>query len=120
MDTTFREMSDEKAFSADIDQFLAAHAPVETKHIFKNRLVQDLYDVVNSPQCARLRTTEEICGALLPYITPIINDPIAYSEAVTWPAFYGVKHHIETGEKEFKKLDPLTSMCVSIYFYIYH
>ncbi len=120
MDTTFREMSEEKAFSVDIDQFLAAHAPVETKHIFKNRLVQDLYDVVNSPQAARLRTTDEIRSAFLPYITPIINDPIAYSEATTWPAFHGVKYHIETGEKEFTKLDPLTSMCVGIYFYIYH
>jgi hypothetical protein len=120
VDTLFREMSEEKAFSLDIDEFLAAHAPVETKHIFNNRLVQDLYNVVNSPQAARLRTTDEIRGAFLPYITPIINDLVAYAEATTWHPFSGVKHHIETGEKEFKKLDPLTSMCVSIYFYIYH
>jgi hypothetical protein len=112
-------MSEENAFNLDIDEFLAQH-PIENKHIFKNKLVQDLYDVVNSHQVARLRNTDEIRSALLRYITPIINDPVAYSEATIWPAFYGVKHHIETGEKEFKKLDPLTSMCVSIYFYIYH
>ena len=94
--------------------------PIQQKHIFRNKHVQDLHDLVNSYRVANLRTADDIRGALLPYITPIINDPVAYSEATSWSAFYGVKKQIETGKKEFKLLDPLTSMCVSLYFYIYH
>lgn len=99
---------------------ISVEYPIEEKCIFNNKLVQDLYDFANSNEVARLRHTDEIRHALLPYITPIINDPVAYSEATTWYPFSGVKNHIETGKKEFKLLDPLTSMCVGVYFCIYH
>jgi hypothetical protein len=113
-------MSKKDTINEEIINEILTQYSIEERRVFNNKLVQDLYDVANSHQVARLRTTEEICYALLRYITPIINNPVAYAEATTWYAFSGVKKHIETGEKEFKLLDPLTSMCVSIYFYIYH
>jgi hypothetical protein len=88
--------------------------------VFKNKLVQDLYDRANSKQVAKLDNTDTIKEALLPYITPVIKDITAYSEATVWPEFRGVSRQIETGEKEFKRMDPITSMCFSLWMNIYH
>jgi hypothetical protein len=88
--------------------------------VFKNKLVQDLYDRAHSKQVAALKHTDTIKEALLPYITQVINDAVAYSEATTWSEFRGVSHQVETGEKEFEKMDPITSMCFSLWMYIYH
>jgi hypothetical protein len=88
--------------------------------VFKNKLVQDLYDHAKSKEVAVLKHTDTIKEALLPYITLVINDAAAYSEATTWSEFRGVSRQVETGEKEFDRMDPLTSMCFALWMNIYH
>lgn len=88
--------------------------------VFKNKVVQDLYDRAHSKEVAELKHTDTIKEALLPYITPVINDVAAYSEATTWSEFRAISHQVETGEKEFKLMDPITSMCFALWMNIYH
>jgi hypothetical protein len=89
--------------------------------VFKNKLVQDLYDHVNSSQVANLDHVDHITTSLLPYINAVITDPEAYIEAKTWSEFYGVSSHIDDGgKKACGRLDNNASMCFSLWMYIYH
>jgi hypothetical protein len=88
--------------------------------VFKNKLVQNLYDRAYSKQVAVLKHTDTIKEALLPYITLVINDAAAYSEATTWTEFRAVSRQVETGKKEFDRMDSLSSMCFALWMNIYH
>ncbi len=88
---------------------------------FNNTKVQTLYNVANSSPVAKLKNTADIKNALLPYINDVINDTGAYLEArEKWDAFIAVVNHVEKQEKTYIRMDYDTSICFSLYMYIYH
>ncbi len=88
---------------------------------FKNSKVQELYDLANSELVANLKNTNDIREALLPLIQEIVNNQEAYIEAKDkWYAFKGVSNHYDLNLKEFKQMDFESSVCFSLYMYMYH
>ena len=88
--------------------------------VFSNKLVKDLYDRAHSSEVAHIDYIPDIVAALLPYINQVINDPNAYAEAKTWNEFYYVAQQIETGHKQFLRMDPESSMCFALWMSIHH
>jgi hypothetical protein len=95
---------------------------MNTDITFKNIKVQTLYNLANSYPVAKLVNTTDIKNALLPYINDVINNSEAYLEArEKWDAFnYSVVTHVEKQEITYVRMDYDTSMCFSLYMYIYH
>ncbi len=94
---------------------------MNTDITFNNTKVQKLYNLANSSPVAKLENTTDIKNALLPYINDVINDTEAYLEArEKWGAFYSVVKHVEKQENTYIRMDYDTSMCFSLYMYIYH
>ncbi len=94
---------------------------MNTHIAFNNIKVQTLYNLANSVPIAKLESTADIKNALLPYINDVINDSDAYLEArEKWTAFSSVVNHVEKQENTYVRMDYDTSMCFSLYMYIYH
>ncbi len=94
---------------------------MNTHITFNNIKVQTLYNLANSSPVAKLENTTDIKNVLLPYINDVINDTDAYLEArEKWNAFTSVINHVEKQEKTYIRMDYDTSMCISLYMYIYH
>ncbi len=94
---------------------------MNTHITFNNTKVQTLYNLANSSPVANLKNTTDIKNALLPYINDVINDTEAYLEArEKWDAFHSVVNHVEKQEITFTRMDYDTSMCFSLFMYIYH
>jgi hypothetical protein len=95
---------------------------MNTDITFKNTKVQKLYNLAHSRPVAQLKHTTDIKNALLPYINDVINDTDAYLEArEKWDMFnYSVVTHVEKQETTYIRMDNETSMCFSLYMYIYH
>ena len=93
---------------------------MNTHITFKNTKVQTLYNVAHSGPVAQLKHTTDIKNALLPYINDVINDTDAYLEAREWKEFYPVIEHVEHNINIYKLMDYETSMCFSLYMFIYH
>ena len=56
-----------------------------------------------------------------PLIQEIVNNQDAYTEAKeNWYAFKGVSNHYDLNLKEFKRMDFESSVCFSLYMYMYH
>jgi hypothetical protein len=88
---------------------------------FENKTVQDLYNFANSNEFAKLDIANEMRDHILPFIKAVVEDKSAYEEAVNkWEEFRTVKEHLETDKLTFNDLDKETSMCTSLWFYIYH
>ena len=95
---------------------------MNTDITFKNTKVQKLYNLAHSGPVSQLKHTTDIKNALLPYINDVINDTDAYLEArEKWDMFnYSVVTHVEKQETTYIRMDNETSMCFSLYMYIYH
>ncbi len=88
---------------------------------FNNSKVQELYVLANSELVANLKNTNDIRELLFPLIQEIVNNPEAYTEAKdNWYAFKGVSNHYDLNLKEFKRMDFESSVCFSLYMYMYH
>ena len=92
---------------------------MSNKVTFNNPIVKQLYEIANSNLVAELRTPESIEDILYPHIRAIIDDKLAYEEAKKWSEFDSVVKHVENNNIIFEKLNFNTSMCFSLYMYIY-
>jgi hypothetical protein len=93
---------------------------MEHNRIFINQKVQALYDLCYTEPIAKLNSTIEICNIFLPLVQLILDDPDAYNEAKTWNDFYGVIEQNENKTKLYPAMDFNSSMCFSLWSYIYH
>jgi hypothetical protein len=58
---------------------------------------------------------------ILPYVKAVIEDSAAYSEGVNkWDIFSKVTEQLKTKEPVFENKDLETSVCMSLWFYVYH
>jgi len=88
---------------------------------FDNECVQTLYDKIHSYEVSQLKTTNEIHNALIADILNVINNKDGYKEACTkWQAFVSISEHIVYNQSTFKQMDFYTSMCFTLWMYIYH
>jgi hypothetical protein len=89
--------------------------------VFENTTVQELYNRAHSNEFAKLERANDMRDYVLPFIQAVITDKKAYEEAISkWFEFRTIKQQLETEIPSFKKLDLNTSMCTSLWFYIYH
>jgi hypothetical protein len=93
---------------------------MEHSRIFINQKVQTMYNLCYTEPVAKLNSTNEITNIFLPGIQLILDDPDAYSEAKTWDDFSGVIDQNENKTKLFPAMDFNSSMCFSLWVYIYH
>jgi hypothetical protein len=92
-----------------------------TSIVFENLAVQDLYNNTYSETFAKLENVDEIRDYILPYVQAVIQDPSAYSEATsTWEIFSNVAEQLKIETPVFEKLDLNTSVCISLWFFVYH
>jgi hypothetical protein len=89
-------------------------------HTFNNNILQLLHEVANSKLVANLKTANEIRDILYPYVREVINDSSAYEESKTSYIYKCISSHVESGIPEYKRMDFETSMCFTLYMYIYH
>ena len=87
---------------------------------FNNDKVQKLYDISHSDTVANLKNPTDIKNILLSLINDIIFDTDAYLEARKWKNFNAVIQHIENDNNIFNRMDFDTSICFSLWMYIYH
>jgi len=88
---------------------------------FENETAQALYNFANSNEFAKLELVNDMRDHALPFIKAVIENQPAYEESVSkWQEFRTIKEHLDTQTVTFKKLDLETSMCASLWFYIYH
>jgi hypothetical protein len=88
---------------------------------FENKTAQALYNFANSNEFAKLELVNDMRDHALPFIKAVVEDQSAYEESVSkWQEFRTIKEHLDTQTVTFKKLDLETSMCASLWFYIYH
>jgi hypothetical protein len=87
---------------------------------FNHGAVRELYERVNSRACANLKTATNIKDYLLPYVSAVATDPIAYEEAITYIEFNPIRSHIRENELAFKQMNMLTSLCFTIWMNVYH
>ena len=88
---------------------------------FENETAQALYNFANSNEFAKLELANDMRDHALPFIKAVVEDQSAYEEANSkWQEFRTVKEHVETQKLTFNNLDLETSMCASLWFYIYH
>ena len=88
---------------------------------FENATAQALYNFANSNEFAKLTLAHEMRDHALPFIKAVVEDQSAYDEVTNkWQEFRTVKEHLETQKVTFNNLDLETSMCTSLWFYIYH
>ena len=89
--------------------------------VFEHATAQNLYDNANSHAFGCTTTTNGIRDFIIPYVKAVIQDKDAYSELLSkWSSFKTVDQHLKTERSSFEKLDFETSMCTSLWFYIYH
>jgi hypothetical protein len=89
--------------------------------VFENETAQALYNFANSNKFAKLELLNDMRDHALPFIKAVVEDQSAYEEANSkWQEFRTVKEHLENQKLTFEKLDIETSMCASLWFYIYH
>jgi hypothetical protein len=88
--------------------------------VFQNEAVRELYDRAHSNICANLETATDIKNYLLPYVSAVATDPVAYEEAITHNEFISIRSHTRDNVLGFKKMDMMTSLCFTIWMYIYH
>jgi hypothetical protein len=89
--------------------------------VFENTTVQELYNRAHSDEFAKLERANDMREFVLPFITAVVDDKQAYSEAISkWSEFRAVKDHLEKEQPTIQGLDLNTSMCTSLWFYIYH
>ena len=89
-------------------------------HTFKNNILQLLHEVLNSKLVANLKTPTDICNVIYPYVRAVIDDSSAYEESKTSYIYKCISVHFESGIPEYKRMDLETSMCFTLYMYIYH
>ncbi len=91
----------------------------ETK-TFNNIILQRLHEVANSNLVANLKTPNDICDVIYPYVRAVIDDVNAYEESKTSYVYKCISSHIESNIPYYKLMDFNTSMCFTLYMYIYH
>jgi hypothetical protein len=89
-------------------------------HNFNNNILQMLHEVANSKLVANLKSPTEICDVLYPYVRAVIDDPDAYEESKKFPIYKCISEHVQSGLPEYKRMGLETSMCFTLYMYIYH
>jgi hypothetical protein len=89
-------------------------------HTFNNNILQLLHEVVTSRLVADLKTPTDICDVLYPYVRSVIDDENAYEESKKSYVYKCISNHVESGLPEYKRMDFETSMCFTLYMYIYH
>jgi hypothetical protein len=88
---------------------------------FENETAQALYNFANSNEFAKLERVDDMRDNVLPFIKAVVEDQSAYEESVSkWQEFRTIKEHVETQKLAFNDVDLETSMCASLWFYIYH
>lgn len=87
---------------------------------FQHHSVNNLYNKLHSYEVSQFETFDQIKNALYPYVQNVINDNKAYEEAIKFYEFKPLKTHIKDRIKDFVNLDLISSMIVSIWFYVYH
>lgn len=89
--------------------------------VFEHQSVQDLYKKATSKEFANLVVPNAIRNYILPSINAVTENKSAYEETVTkWWQFSTVKKHLDTEKPQIENLDLNTSMCTSLWMYIYH
>lgn len=89
--------------------------------VFEFQAVQDLYNKATSQEFADLLVPNAIRNYILPFINAVTEDKSAYEEAITnWGPFCTIKKHLDTQKPDIEGLDLNTSMCTSLWFFIYH
>lgn len=89
-------------------------------HIFKNVVVQKLYDILHSVDLSLMKNTTEIYYVLNPLIQNVINNEEAYSELYDYNVFTPIIEHIDNDKKYFKKMDFAESMSFALWMNVYH
>jgi hypothetical protein len=90
------------------------------QHNFKNRNLQYLHNMLNTPLVANLKNTDDIRNVLYPYVRWVINDPEAYEESKHANIYRTISEHIETNQSVYVRMDLDTSMCFTLFMNTYH
>jgi hypothetical protein len=89
--------------------------------VFVHEAAQALYNKANSNEFANLQVPNDMRDYIQPFINAVIENKLAYEETVTkWWQFSTVKKHLDTEKPQIENLDLNTSMCTSLWMYIYH
>ena len=92
-----------------------------TDIVFEHAAAQALYDNANSQAFADLLVPNEMRDFILPYVQSVIQDQEAYAEASSkWHEFRTVDEQLKTEKPMIVTLDLNTSICTSLWLYIYH
>ena len=88
---------------------------------FQHKVLQALYNKLNSYEGFQLRDIKTIHDTIYPLLEEVIRDNDAYTEAVfNWPLFQLVIDVVENGKKEFIRLTDSESMCYSLWWHTDH
>ena len=88
--------------------------------IFSFNALKQLDEVIKSSTVANLKTANDIHDVIYPYVRAVIDDVDAYEESKTSYIYKCISLHIESGESVYNRMDLETSMCFTLYMYIYH
>jgi hypothetical protein len=89
--------------------------------VFEHQSVQDLYKKATSKEFANLVVPNAIRNYILPSINAVTENKSACQEALhKWGPFYTVMNHLQSQQPVIQGLDLNTSMCTSLWFFIYH
>lgn len=92
-----------------------------TDIVFEHAAAKALYDNANSQAFADLLVPNEMRDFILPYVQSVIQDQTAYAEASSkWHEFRTVDEQLKTETPMIETLDLNTSICTSLWLYIYH
>ncbi len=92
-----------------------------TSIVFENAAAQALYDNANSQAFADIHVPNDMRDFIWPYLQNVIQDQAAYSEVISkWHEFCTVDQQVKSETPTLENLDLNTSICTSLWLYIYH